>query len=352
MVETTDKPIYATSAAAASSKYSHPAKPLTLYVLTYMKCKSLTIENVAMQLIEVSKDHSFGEKKFKINGSSLIVNLVKLENSEVFDGFSTQNAQVGSELLHKDNGTTPKREARFLRQKNKGVQSDPVPCVKEDGIGKTTLAKNVYNHRTIMKHFSLRAWVSIGQEFDEDTLLVDVGNQVLRSHESLKEQNGKEYWIKKINESLKGKRYLLILGSNVKESESVDVQELSAVLEQINQFQTPWSESFANQELAEHLKEFLSYFKLFPRNFDIPVRRLITLFVAEGLVQECLDKKETPERVAENYLSDLIDLNSIQVSEKTIDGRVKTCCLPSALREHNFCRSTSTNNRIADYFDN
>ena len=45
------------------------------------KRKSLTIENVATQLIEVSKDHSFGEKKFKINGSSLIVNLVKLECS-------------------------------------------------------------------------------------------------------------------------------------------------------------------------------------------------------------------------------------------------------------------------------
>ena len=57
-----------------------------------------------------------------------------------------------------------------------------------------------------MKHFSLRAWVSIGQEFDEDTLLVDVGNQVLRSHEALKEQNGKEYWIKKINESLEGEK--------------------------------------------------------------------------------------------------------------------------------------------------
>ena len=86
-----------------------------------------------------------------------------------------------------------------------------ISIVGMQGIGKTTLAKNVYNHRTIMKHFSLRAWVSIGQEFDEYTLLVDVGNQVLRSHEALKEQNGKEYWIKKINESLKGKRYLLIL---------------------------------------------------------------------------------------------------------------------------------------------
>ena len=88
-----------------------------------------------MQLIEVSKDHSFGEKKFKVNGSSLIVNLVKLENLKVFDGFSSQNAQVGSELLHKDNGTTPKREAQFLRQRNKGVQFDPVPSVKEESRG-------------------------------------------------------------------------------------------------------------------------------------------------------------------------------------------------------------------------
>ena len=74
------------------------------------------------------------------------------------------------------------------------------------------------------------------------------------------------------------------------------------------------------------------------------------MFVSEGLVKECPDKKEMPERVAENYLSDLIDLNLIQVAEKKIDGRVKTCCLPSALQEHNFCQSTSTNSRIADYF--
>ena len=73
--------------------------------------------------------------------------------------------------------------------------------------------------------------------------------------------------------------------------ESVDGQELSAVLEQINQYQTPWSGSFANQELAEHLKEFLSYFKLFPRNFDIPVRRLITL-LQRGWCKNVLTRKK------------------------------------------------------------
>ena len=48
-------------------------------------CKLLSTENVAMQKIEVSKDYLFGEKKFEINGSSVIVSLVKLENSKVFE---------------------------------------------------------------------------------------------------------------------------------------------------------------------------------------------------------------------------------------------------------------------------
>ena len=56
-----------------------------------------------------------------------------------------------------------------------------ISIVGMQGIGKTTLAKNVYNHRAIMKHFYLRAWVSIGQKFDENALLEDVGNEVLRT---------------------------------------------------------------------------------------------------------------------------------------------------------------------------
>lgn len=66
-----------------------------------------------------------------------------------------------------------------------------ISIVGMQGIGKTTLAKNVYNHRAIVKHFSLRAWVSIGQEFDENVIFEDVGNKVLRTHEALKERREK-----------------------------------------------------------------------------------------------------------------------------------------------------------------
>lgn len=44
---------------------------------------------------------------------------------------------------------------------------------------------------------------------------------------------------------------------------------------------------------------------LFPQNFEIPARRLIVLWVAEGLVHP-MEEKEAPEDVAERYLTMLI----------------------------------------------
>ena len=52
-----------------------------------------------------------------------------------------------------------------------------ISIVGMQGIGKTILAKNVYNHRAIVKHFSLRAWVSIGQEFDENVIFEELQNR-------------------------------------------------------------------------------------------------------------------------------------------------------------------------------
>uniref|UniRef100_A0A2N9I226 ATP-dependent helicase C-terminal domain-containing protein n=1 Tax=Fagus sylvatica TaxID=28930 RepID=A0A2N9I226_FAGSY len=110
-----------------------PSKEL-LAPCSARKRKLLGIENVAMQQIEVSHEHSSGAKKFEINGP-LSINSIKLENSQISDGISTQNAQVGSALLHKDDGTTQKREVQFLRQKNKGVQSSPAPTGNEESRG-------------------------------------------------------------------------------------------------------------------------------------------------------------------------------------------------------------------------
>ena len=46
-----------------------------------------------------------------------------------------------------------------------------LPIVGMAGIGKTTLAKLVYNHELIKKHFDIVAWVNVGKNFDVEEIL-------------------------------------------------------------------------------------------------------------------------------------------------------------------------------------
>ncbi|GMY32556.1 probable disease resistance RPP8-like protein 2 isoform X1 [Fagus crenata] len=95
----------------------------------------------------------------------------------------------------------------------------------------------------------------------------------------------------------------------------------------------PWSEIFekVSMELPLELNRCLHYFLLFPEEFEIPARRLITLWIAEGFFR-LGRSKESPEHFAEWYLNELIDQNMVQVTKKKQNGKVRTCRLPGALR--------------------
>ncbi|XP_058770148.1 probable disease resistance RPP8-like protein 4 [Vicia villosa] len=101
-----------------------------------------------------------------------------------------------------------------------------------------------------------------------------------------------------------------------------------------NQIQT-WSETLdtINTNLPYYLRRCLFYFVLFPAEFGIPVRRLVVLWVAESLIHQAEDDEVPPELVAERYLTELIDRNMVQVAKRKRNGKVKTCRLPSALRQ-------------------
>ena len=96
----------------------------------------------------------------------------------------------------------------------------------------------------------------------------------------------------------------------------------------------PWLEisKEVSRDLPLELKGCLYYFLLFPKDFEIPTRRLITLWVAEGFLRLGRGDK-SPEHFAERCLMELIDRNMIQVKEKKPNGKVRTCCLPGALRK-------------------
>ena len=114
------------------------------------------------------------------------------------------------------------------------------------------------------------------------------------------------------------------------------IEEWSTVLQQFNHDQQQlWSNTLykIDNQLPLYMRRCLFYFTFFPQDFDIPARRLIALWVAEGLVQPEGDN-ETPEEVAETCLNLLIRQGMVQLTKKKLNGNVKMVRLPDVLRQY------------------
>ncbi|KAJ1407092.1 P-loop containing nucleoside triphosphate hydrolase [Sesbania bispinosa] len=145
-------------------------------------------------------------------------------------------------------------------------------------------------------------------------------------------------------------------------AKGITLKNLSWVFNRINQgqYRAHWQRAWEStkQELSETMSSCLHYFTHFPVDFEIPARRLINLWVAEGLVQQ--NKQETPEDAAERCLEDLRDRNMIQVVALKSNAKIKTCRLPSMLRQiilhnegtsHSQHLGTHLERRFAYHFD-
>lgn len=111
-----------------------PRKGELIAPFSARKRKLLSTENVATQQNEFSHGHLSNEKKFEINGPSFCISSGELEKSQIPHSLSSQKAQSGTSLLHKDDETGQRREVEFLSQ-NDGVKSIPVPSGNEETRG-------------------------------------------------------------------------------------------------------------------------------------------------------------------------------------------------------------------------
>ncbi|CAI9115239.1 OLC1v1016086C1 [Oldenlandia corymbosa var. corymbosa] len=91
--------------------------------------------------------------------------------------------------------------------------------------------------------------------------------------------------------------------------------------------------SFCYDDLPDHLKLCLIYMVLFPKEFDIPVRRLQRLWLAEGFVKQS-SREIFQEDVVKGYFDELVKRSLIQVSKLTSDGSPKRCRLLGVLHDH------------------
>ncbi|CAO1940356.1 unnamed protein product [Urochloa humidicola] len=113
---------------------------------------------------ELEKVSNLGERFLKLqsmqprDGVSLIMGQKKtcelVEPNRVGkETFLACKRLVGLILAHKENKTYK------------------IGIVGTGGVGKTTLAQNIYNHNKIKGSFSNQAWICVSQEYSEDNLL-------------------------------------------------------------------------------------------------------------------------------------------------------------------------------------
>ncbi|KAL6322675.1 hypothetical protein AAG906_015361 [Vitis piasezkii] len=82
------------------------------------------------------------------------------------------------------------------------------------GLGKTTLAKKVYNQRDVQQHFDCHAWVYVSQEFKAREILLGIAYCVMSlSDEKKKEvkEMGEAELGRNVREYLKEKKYLVVM---------------------------------------------------------------------------------------------------------------------------------------------
>ncbi|XP_043714898.1 putative disease resistance RPP13-like protein 1 [Telopea speciosissima] len=83
-----------------------------------------------------------------------------------------------------------------------------LPIVGMGGIGKTTLAQLVYNHETVKKHFGVKAWVCVSEDFDVVKLTKGILESATGSSPNF---DSLDLLQEKLKEALSNKRFLLVL---------------------------------------------------------------------------------------------------------------------------------------------
>ncbi|KAG8366300.1 hypothetical protein BUALT_Bualt17G0062000 [Buddleja alternifolia] len=85
-----------------------------------------------------------------------------------------------------------------------------VPIVGPFGIGKTTMAKAVYNSPLILNRFKTRAWVTIPPKYTTREILIDLLRSMRKLSDEMHEKTDKQL-AKYLHNCLKFRKYLLVL---------------------------------------------------------------------------------------------------------------------------------------------
>ncbi|RVW81175.1 putative disease resistance protein [Vitis vinifera] len=112
-----------------------------------------------------------------------------------------------SDVVGIEDGTEEVKQMLMKEETRRSV----VSIVGMGGLGKTTLAKKVYNQRDVQQHFDCKAWVYVSQEFRAREILLDIAKHFMSLSDKEKEEMRESELGDKLCEYLKEKKYLLVM---------------------------------------------------------------------------------------------------------------------------------------------
>ncbi|KAL5549502.1 hypothetical protein UlMin_004733 [Ulmus minor] len=86
-----------------------------------------------------------------------------------------------------------------------------ISLVGESGIGKTTLAKKVYEDEAVKRHFESCAWITVSPSYNLTKLLRNLRRQLSTSESGIEEVDNEAEQIQDLRNILEDKKYLIVL---------------------------------------------------------------------------------------------------------------------------------------------
>ncbi|XP_030942828.1 putative disease resistance protein At1g58400 [Quercus lobata] len=301
-----------------------------------------------------------------------------------------------------------------------------ISLIGDEALGKTALARNVFNRLDIRQHFPRRAWIHVSGDLEYKALLLIILKQLpicsLKNSELMSEEEIRDrlflilaehrflivlddlctvdVWLKLVRafaDAFNGSRVILttrdlnvakqidpwgfplelsplteerswslflkkvgrpeyrkelnnlrgdiwricdglplaivLLGGVLSALEFKDWSRVIGLAEQRRGSQSPLENivDFGYDQLPDFLKPCFLYLALFPKAYEIPIRRLLQLWLAEGFVHQFIPHERIPEDEAKRYLEELVCRNMIEIAKWKSDGSPKTCRMPTYL---------------------
>ncbi|XP_071734060.1 putative disease resistance RPP13-like protein 1 [Rutidosis leptorrhynchoides] len=166
-------------------------------------CKNFTLsEKMSGKLDDItSKLEDLEKEKTRLN-LVVINDMPKNKNRGLQTSLQDESSIVGRET----------EKGKLLEQLLKGEPCDQrfsvVPIVGMGGVGKTTLARLLYNDDQVNDHFDLKAWVCVSDDFDRFGISKVIFQSVAGQNKEFADLNLLQVHLKNL---LTGKRFLLVL---------------------------------------------------------------------------------------------------------------------------------------------